>query len=61
MCRNVSKKHFLEGGSVMLYTWQNPSGPRELVWSCGEARDNENPLDQVMWFDFFATAYNIHA
>ena len=43
----MSEEHLLESGSVVLYTWENPAGPRELIWSCGEAKDNRNPLDQV--------------
>lgn len=51
--RNVLEKHVLQSGSVALYTWQNPTGLRELVWSCGEAKDNRNPLDQVTWVLLF--------
>lgn len=32
------------------YTWQDPAGQRELLWSCGEARNNKNDLIQVCCF-----------
>jgi len=48
----VSEKHLLESGTVVLYTWQDPTGPRELIWSCGEAKNYKDTLDQVtrVWF-----------
>jgi hypothetical protein len=31
----------LNPGEVAMYTWQNPVGKRELVWTCGGKTFND--------------------
>lgn len=31
----------------VLYTWQDPVMKRELVWTCGEKKDNKDELVKV--------------
>lgn len=40
--------------SVILYTWDNALGKRELVWSCGKKKDVKNDLSQDGMDEFFA-------
>jgi len=31
----------------MLYTWENAVGKREVIWTCGEKKEQKNDLQQV--------------
>lgn len=37
----------LEPLTSQLYTWSDPTGQREVTWSCGEKKNLKSALDQV--------------
>ncbi|XP_063952525.1 intermembrane lipid transfer protein VPS13A-like isoform X3 [Lytechinus pictus] len=41
----VEEKQFLAPGETSLYTWQNPTGKRQLVWTV-DGRDSKNELNK---------------
>ena len=40
----------LEPQTSQLYTWDNPTGKREVTWSCGK-KEAKSALDQVTGFN----------
>ncbi|CAL1529957.1 unnamed protein product [Lymnaea stagnalis] len=44
----------LKPQTAMLYTWSNPTGIREILWSCGNKKDGKNTLVQDHIEEFFA-------
>ncbi|XP_064596162.1 intermembrane lipid transfer protein VPS13C-like isoform X2 [Liolophura sinensis] len=49
----VGKTHSLGGKQAVLYTWEDALGKRELVWSCGEKKDERNDLTKDGCGDVF--------
>lgn len=37
----------LKPGEAVLYTWPNALGKREIIWSCGDKKDQKNDLIKV--------------
>ncbi|KAH9502234.1 hypothetical protein Btru_070491 [Bulinus truncatus] len=44
----------LQPQTAQLYTWSNPTGTREIVWSCGLKKDMKHALDRDHIEEFFA-------
>ncbi|XP_059141648.1 intermembrane lipid transfer protein VPS13A-like [Physella acuta] len=44
----------LEPQTTQLYTWNNPTGNREILWTCGNKKDAKNSLDRDHIEEFFA-------
>ena len=47
--RGVKNQEPLKVGAkqTSLYTWQDPNQKRELLWSCGEKKNEKNELLKV--------------
>ncbi|GAB1605843.1 Hypothetical predicted protein [Argonauta hians] len=52
--KDVKTTHMLGSEQAMLYTWDDPSGTRELIWSCGTTKDLKNQLTEDGIGEFFA-------
>ncbi|XP_036365427.1 vacuolar protein sorting-associated protein 13A [Octopus sinensis] len=52
--KDVKTTHMLGSEQAMLYTWENPSGNRELIWTCGTTKELKNNLTQDGIGEFFA-------
>ena len=48
----------LAPGETVLYTWQDPQGKRELLWSGGEEKDHQDGLVKDGLGDFFLDSDN---
>lgn len=49
----VKTVHVLKPEMTSLYTWEDSLGKRELIWSCGEKKDQKNDLTQDGIGEFF--------
>ena len=48
LCRDLKEQiRSLGPSEAVLYTWQDPSMKRELIWSCGEAKEVKDGLIKV--------------
>jgi len=49
----VKEMQRLEAGCSALYTWQDPTGKRELVWSCPDKdKDFKDELIKVLLINY---------
>ena len=50
----IKTEHILNAQQYMLYTWENAVGKREVIWTCGEKKEQKNDLQQDGIGEFFA-------
>lgn len=52
--KDVKTTHMLGSEQAMFYTWEDPAGNRELLWTCGTNKEVKNDLTQDGIGEFFA-------
>ncbi|CAC5424187.1 VPS13A_C [Mytilus coruscus] len=43
---DVLTKHSLKAKQYLLYTWENSTCKREIIWACGQTKNQKNDLQQ---------------
>ena len=49
----------LPSGTLLLYSWDNPIGTREITWSCGNIKNEVIKIDRYVSYIFYTFDFRV--